>query len=85
MGALAPVLLQQQGHCPHSKLMCTEFYHLGEGAHFASCYTDIWATVYCPHSYFKSSSSAYVLILISGYIAILHIHCKEAYEERNGL
>ena len=22
MGALAPVLLQQRGHCPHSKLYC---------------------------------------------------------------
>ena len=47
-GALAPVLLQHgrsstaTGALPPFKtdviILCTEFYHLGEGAHFASCY-----------------------------------------------
>ena len=58
---LAPVLLQQRGASPPFKtdviILCTEFYHLGEGAHFASCYMKIWATVSPP--YLKSSSSAY--------------------------
>ena len=31
LGALAPILLQQRGHCPHSKLLCTEFIILGRG------------------------------------------------------
>ena len=48
------------GTCPHSFaatgamppfkdviILCTEFYHLGEGANFASCYM---ATAYCPHT-----------------------------------
>ena len=59
MGVLAPVLLQQWGLF---KILYTEFYHIGEGAHFASCYI---MNNYMGHSilspYLKSSSSTYDL------------------------
>ena len=44
MGALAPVLLQQRGHCPGP--FKNTVYHLGEGARFASCYTNVYGPQY---------------------------------------
>ena len=52
MGALAPILFSN-GALPTFKtdVLCTEFYNLEEGGHILlAAYTNIWATVYCPHT-----------------------------------
>ena len=81
-GALGPCSFTATGALPPFKtdviVLCTEFYHLGEGAHFASCYTNNMGHSILP-PYLKSSSSAYdngllSVSLCSGYLNHSYLH-----------